>query len=302
MTTHNRDKPADVIAVIKKNAKDEKFNREGKLFTLSLSDFKSVYFQIRSSKPDILLDVILNGNWALAQFSEMCNDRIRIRPDNFYNNLKKALSYRLYIDENDFDFASPFVNIFGQKKRLSFWDFMWEEVEANGLKAVIIFISLIFLLNFLVVKGNNTLLSTINQVIISISTIFFGIFILFTASQNLQTFTNSNLFSKGTSHRFMSVDKNVSRLSIFTIWVTAINLALSISPNILSIIIVNTSFFVITIRDLVLISTSFVITSMFVAMFTVEQYYFDRIRLIYETDKSKEMLDKRFDDLNQTNK
>jgi len=256
---------------------------------------------MRAHNPDIKIDIVLNGNWALAQFSEICNHRIRILPDNHFIPIKKALGYRLHIDEKDFEFASPFINFFGQKERFSFFDFLKEEVEVNGIKATITFFLSLVLLYFFLEMGHDSLLSTVNQVIISIATIFFGIFILFTASQNLQTFTNSNLFTRGASHRFMSVDKYVSRLSIFTIWITAINVAFSISPNILQTIILTTAFHVFTIQDLLLFTTSFVITSMFVAMLTVEQYYFERIRFIYETDNSKMLLDKRFDDENRSN-
>jgi hypothetical protein len=114
MNTPNRDKTADVIAAF------VTIGKEGKIFTLSLSDFKSVYFQMRAHNPDIKIDIVLNGNWALAQFSEICNHRIRILPDNHFIPIKKALGYRLHIDEKDFEFASPFINFFGQKERFSF--------------------------------------------------------------------------------------------------------------------------------------------------------------------------------------
>ena len=51
------------------------------VFTLNLSQFREVYQAIQRNAQGTPVDIVLNGDWAMVQFSRLCNHRIRVLQD-----------------------------------------------------------------------------------------------------------------------------------------------------------------------------------------------------------------------------
>ena len=83
-----------------------------KIFTLSLSRFKDLYQQVHGQRSETKIDVVLNGTWALVQFSELCNHRIRVLPDNLFRRGYKLIGRRLYLEKHDFEIAFSSATFF----------------------------------------------------------------------------------------------------------------------------------------------------------------------------------------------
>ena len=174
-------------------------DREKAGFTLSVQSFREVFLGIQKEYPGTPVDIVLNGDWAMAQFSRISNQRIRIIPvsTTILRHIKpKALS------EDDFDFAALHATFYGVRKPLSFIAFIREELSANPFKLLTVFLLTFFI--FFLISSNDHIekLIPINELIITSTTLFLSIFLLFTVSQNVEKFQNLMLFATGLTHRF----------------------------------------------------------------------------------------------------
>lgn len=257
---------------------------EPKNFILTISQFKLLYQQLSEIYGNTRVDIVLNGKWALVQFSEICNHRIRIFPDNHKRPLLNFFNIRLFLEKDDFEIVYQNVRFYGQEEFLTTGRFLIEEIQVNGLRtsAIIIF-SIVFLHYF----SSDKSIQAANELLIVIGSIFFSIFILFTVNQNLPLI-KLPMFKKGLTHRFMSVDAKITHLVIFVIGLSFFNLILS-----------NITSLTQEMYCVLVISTSFSIGLMGISLLTVVQYYFSRIKMIYETDMSKKILTEAFEESNK---
>lgn len=252
-------------------------------FILTLSQFKTVYQAIYKNHGNTRVDIVLNGDWALIQFSELCNHRIRVLPDNLFHRFRKALNIRLYLEKDDFEIAYSSAKFYGQEKYINTRRFLKEEIQVNGFRSLVILFFSGLLLSLI---NSQESVKAANELLIGVASIFFSIFLLFTVSQNLPELKVS-LFKSGLTHRFVQIDAKVTYQVIVVIGVAFINLVLAENANItqigLQIITWSTAF------GIALIGTSF---------FTVVQYYFSRAKALYETEMSKKVLDAAFEEAN----
>lgn len=267
------------------------------IFTLTLAQFKELYQEIYRQRGNTRLDVVLNGEWALVQFSELCNHRVRILPDNLLRPPLKFLNLHLYLEKDDFEMIFSSATFFGQERYLTLWRFLKEEFQVNGMKALIIF-GLSGLFFSLVARSSPNVVASINEVLITISAIFFSIFMLFTISQNLPLMDLS-LFKRGLPHRFVQIDKKIANSTIFAVGISALNRALAENPVV---VVPSTRFwsqFTVDFTVMLNWSTALAISIIAISLLIVVQYYFKRIQFLYETDLSKKLLDESFSNINK---
>lgn len=259
---------------------------EPKIFTLPLADFKEVFRQVYKQRGDSAVDIVLNGNWALAQFSSLCNHRIRVVPDNIYRKLPRVLGLGLYLEEKDFEIAASVATFYGQRKYLTLRRFIGEELSGGGIRLLLIFTTSGAILTLLAQSaGAVEILKSANEVLIGVATIFFSIFMLFTASQNTSIIENPLLFRKGVTHRFVRVDKLVSWVAFLALCVAASNRVLVESQ-------------IVTNWGILPWTSALAITLMADSLLAVVHYYAERVRYSYESDQSRKLLDEVFEKRN----
>jgi len=251
-------------------------------FILTLSQFKTIYQVINKKRGNTRIDIVLNGDWALIQFSELCNHRIRVLPDNLYRRIPKFFNFHLYLDKEDFEITYSAAKFYGQEKYLNFGRFLKEEVQVNGFRILFLLV-----LSGIMLTAINSIESvkTANELLIGVASIFFSIFLLFTVSQNLLVL-KLPLFKAGLTHRFIQIDSKITYLVICVIGLAFVNIVFVEMPNIT--------------QELLIVlfwSTAFGIALMGASFFTVVQYYFKRARILYETDLSKRILDDAFQEI-----
>ena len=262
-------------------------------FTLSLSDFKIVYREIQKRFVGVPIDIVMNGDWAAVQFTGIHNHRIRVVSDYRSKRLARALGYRQYLEEKDFEIAASSATIYGARQPLSLSLFVREEADANKIRGPLIFFATGILLMILT-KSSASLdsMSTANDLLVGIASIFFTIFMLFTASQNLPV-GELQLFKSGLSHRFVQVDMWVARMAILALAVAVVNRVLvagAIVPN------SNASVQAAPLPpdwaiNLVPWTTAIGVVLMATCLFAVVDYYLKRTRNLFEHDLSKQVLD-----------
>jgi hypothetical protein len=263
------------------------------MFTMSLSGFKTVFRELQKQPNPLTVDVVLNGDWALVQFTELCNHRIRVLPDSRLRWLPRVLGFHLYLEEKDFEIVATSANFYGQREYLTLWRFIREELSVNGIKSLVIFaVSAAFLILLTQASTSTEILKSANEVLLGIAAIFFSIFMLFTASQKQPSVADLALFKKGLTHRFLQVDKFVAWFAIIALAIAAIGRVLTESPAGQVLTLPNLT---ITLRDTIPWITSAGITLMSVSLLTVVHYYFERVRYLHETELSKKLLDEVFE-------
>ena len=260
-------------------------------FTLSVQCFREVFLGIQQEYPGTPVDIVLNGDWAMAQFSRISNQRIRILPV-FTTRLRHIEPQVL--SEDDFDFAALYATFYGARKPLSFLAFLREELSANPFKLLIVFLATFFIFFLISSNGNITKLIPINELIITSITLFLSIFLLFTVSQNLEKSQNLMFFSTGLTHRFFSVDRYVAIIAILALLLGFFNVVLAeILPN------HNWALFKYTIQtpdslELTIIaslSTALATTLLVDSFLALTNYYFYRVRYLVEQELTRQLLD-----------
>lgn len=191
-------------------------------FILTLSQFKTIYQEIYEKRGNTRVDIVLNGDWALVQFGELCNHRIRVLPDNLCRRIPKFFNLHLYLEKEDFEIAYSAAKFYGQEKYLHFGRFLQEEIQVNGFR--IIFLLVLSGLSLTAINSVESV-RTANELLIGVAAIFFSIFLLFTVSQNLPVL-KLPLFKAGLTHRFIQVDSKITYLVIFVIGLSFVNLVL----------------------------------------------------------------------------
>ena len=269
---------------------------EPKNFILPLAEFKTVFKEVQKHRSGTKIDVILNGDWAIVQFSELCNHRIRVLPDNSFHPVLKLLGVHQYIEEEDFEIAAAVANIYGQRKYLTLGRFVLEEFLTEGLPGLTVFLISGILFAWLInLSSSFDVIKSANDLLIGVSTIFFSIFMLFTASQNLSSIVTPDLFKQGLTHRFIQVDKMVSWISIAALGLAGLN---RVVVETISMINIETNIgrlFVLNSQRIIPWTTSLAVSLITISFLIVVRYYYKRVQNLLETDLSKKLLDETFE-------
>ena len=271
------DKIEDILPLILKNPQN-KYS-----FTLNFEDFISICINLNNQIVDFHVFVVLNGNWALAKFSKSgCVFRI-------FKKSKKGKIFR--IAEDDFKVIKPFTEIHGLLSNFGYLDFLKEELSINGLQLIVFFIvcSLIFIILWLKIFFSISFLQTINQSLISIGAIFFSVYILFTFSQTIGNKFSNIYYKKGIPQRYQLIDKYITRTTSISIWGSLLSLLvidILIKENILACnLYANT---ILSYLAIFLSSTS--VTILVFSFFYIQDYYFNRIKNLSDSEISMEIL------------
>jgi hypothetical protein len=265
---------------------------EPKIFKLSLSAFKDLYQRLQGQKQGTVVDILLNGKWAFIQFSQLCNHRIRILPDNKFRTIPRFLGIRQYLEEKDFEIASINARFFGQRRYLTIGRFFLEEIETDGWLGLTIFILTGLLLSWLTnSSGKVDAIKTANDLLIGISSIFFSIFMLFTVSQNLPSIANLYLFKSGLTHRFIGIDRLISWISVLALGIALGNRVVVESEWVFNIQLVASRPGLIGRNEILPWSTAIAMSLIFSSLFIVVRYYLKRVEYLLERELSKQLLD-----------
>jgi len=260
-------------------------------FTLSIQGFREVYFDIQKIHPGTPVDIVLNGDWAMAQFTRISNQRIRIFPTSTI--MSHIYNSRL-LSEDDFDFASLHATFYGARRPLSFFSFLREEFASHPFIILVVF-SVSFLIFFLIADNINTAkLIPINELIITSATLFLSIFLLFTVSQNIEKLHNLSFFANGLTYRFFAIDRYVAILALLALLTSFLNVVLVlISPDqkwtIFSHEIQTPDSFILSILTALL--TSIATTLLVDSFLALVNYYFFRVRYLIEQELTRQLLD-----------
>jgi len=264
------------------------------MFTLSLEQFKVLYQNVYTAKGESKVDIVLNGQWALIQFAELCSHRIRVVPDR--RSKRNFLNQAAFLEKDDFEIAYSSATFYGMDRYINTRRFLAEEIETNWF-TITIFIVLSVLVMYFLVRNNvnqKDTFSSANELLIGISSIFFSIFLLYTASQNL-SIVNEDMFVRGLMHRFIQVDRQIMNLALIAVSISGVNLLIAgaFDPQKLILLLPWTQFSLL-LSHILIISTALAMTIMGIVFHSVVEYYFRRIQYQYETDLSKRILDRTF--------
>jgi hypothetical protein len=266
---------------------------EPRLHTLKLSQFKQlVRTQIAKSGSNVELHIVLNGDWALAQFKGPTPHRIRVLPDNLFRGLHRFLGIGLSLREGDFEVAAGHSTIHGYRRPISLLTFIRGEPIRNLIFLLALFFSSGFSLNFAVeTSGQADVVETASEVIIQVSAIYFSVFMLFVAAQGLPTRLGKGLFENGLTHRFFAIDRLISVFSLLALSLAAFTRILVEFPESNSIWILGMGRLELDLTVVFPWTTAVAITLMAYSLVAFAGYYIDRSRRLVESEMSKELLD-----------
>jgi hypothetical protein len=271
------------------------------MFTLKLSECREVYQQIEKRVGNTPVDIVLNGDWAMVQFSRLCNHRIRVIQDP-PTGLISRIVRRTGLSERDFEFASLHTQFYGARIHLSFLCFLREEMSTNWLPLVPTMIILWVLFQFVLgtaSTGASDALEKVNELVLTATTLYLSIFLLFTISQNIDLVRDPHLFRNGLTHRFFRVDQFLAFLAVVVLCI-----------SILNVIILNISYpvslrvwgWILTLPNLTVVApflTAAGVTILVDCFLALIGYYFRRVRYVVERELTKNLLDEIMEERNQ---
>ena len=259
------------------------------IIDLKIDEFQILFQRIQKDCPGIPVDLIINGDWAIAQFSSVSSQRIRIikpRRKTIF-----CLNPRRILQEKDFEFLKPFGNIFGTKRKFGFLQFVFEEIQSNWLILIISFLISYFFINTLINSSDGVSdIKFLFETLITILALFLSVFILFTVSQNAELIKDIYLFREGITFRFFRVDKYLAVLAFVDLLICLISFMIITLPSSITVNKVNITLH----KDIIISLTgSFSITIIIDCFLGLISYYFKRVRFIFEKDLSKRFLDEK---------
>jgi len=267
------------------------------IFTLNLSQFREVYQAIQQNVESKPVDIVLNGDWAMVQFSRLCNHRIRVT-QNLPSNFLSRLVHKTVLTEEDFDFAI-YSEFYGARTYLSLRSFLVEEISTNGFPLLLtMLISLIVFQSILGTAGKGVL-EKVNELLLTATTLYLSVFLLFTVSQNVELVKDPFLFREGLTHRFFRVDQLLASLAVAVMCVSILDvILLNLSPPV-SVSLLGRTF---TLPDVSVIApflSALGVTMLVDCFLALIQYYSRRVRYILEKDLTKRLLDKVMEERNR---
>ena len=275
--------------------------QEPQKIEISLDRFKELYRSLHRAGEVSRVDIVLNGDWAMAQFAQLSNQRIIVRPNNYYNEWHRRFHIHVHLEEKDFEFADAAASFYGELRYLTLFRFIVEEMKADGLPLLAILI-LTGLFLRLVAKDSSSIgiLKSTNDVLIAVSTLFFSLYILMTVTQNLPR-TDSpealSLFKRGLMHRFMHVDTFVAWFALLALLI-AVASRITTESGALLVQTFSVGLISVELWQIVLWMTSVALTLIAGSLIIVVRYYFARIKDLQETELTKRLLDITFEHQN----
>lgn len=265
---------------------------------LSLLEFRQVYVQVQEQRPGTPVDIVLNGDWAMAQFSKLCNHRIRIQRDPPGSWLLR-LRGRRPLAESDFDFAVLHGAFYGARKRISFLSLLWEEITQVWLLMLVLFAVAVVVFGWLLNNAGPEPLAKLNELLLVTITLYLSIFLLFTVSQNIDWIRNRRLFQEGLTHRFLRVDSFMTVLALIAFCLALTNVVLLAIANPVTLTIFGRTLSISNRSTIIAFLSAGAVTVILDCFLTLTRYYFGRVRNMLETDMTKEVLDQLMTERNQ---
>ena len=81
------------------------------------------------------------------------------------------------------------------------------------------------------VPSGKDALQRISEALLTASTLYLSVFILFTVSQNAEVLKDTFLFRQGLTYRFFQVDRILASLAVYLILAIILNIILEIYPR-----------------------------------------------------------------------
>lgn len=270
------------------------------MFTLGLSGFQEVYQEVQRTVGSTPVDIVLNGDWAVAQFSQLCNHRIRVLQDP-PSNLLSRVTHKRALTERDFEFSSLHSEFYGARTHLSFLSFLAEELSASWLPLAFIMIILWTVFQFLVNTASTSLeaLEKVNELLLTATTLYLSIFLLFTISQNSDLVKDPYLFRKGLTHRFFRVDQLLAFLAVVVICISIINTIILNIPSPISLSLLGRTFTLPVVTAVAPFLSAAGVTILADCFLAFIRYYFRRVRYIIERELTKDLLDEVMEERNR---
>ena|SRR3990172_1193770 len=266
---------------------------QARLFTLKLSQFKQlVRNQVSRSGSSIRLDIVLNGDWALAQFKDPPPHRIRVLPDNLFRKPYRLLGIGLRLDEEDFEIAAGHSVVHGYRQPIGLLRFIREERLRNQILLLALFVATGYAFQSAVAaSGTFDVIKTANDVLIQVSAIFYSVFMLFVAAQGMPQRLRVSSFKRGLTHRFFAVDRYVSAFSLLALSLAAATRILVDFPETTLSGLRGRVGLTLNASALSPWTTALAATLMAFSLLAFAEHYLDRSRRLAETEMSKELLD-----------
>ena len=243
-------------------------------FPVSLDEFQRFYSTfVNLTKKSPTVSLVSLEDHVIGQFSD-------ISPQHFDITDKRTLL------STDFDFIQDVRWYGANKKPEMFIPFLWREFRQNFLKLAIVAITSISILFF---ADNLDLNELIISLLIQSSTVFLGLYIIFTVSQSQGLYSDMQLFKSGILHRYYRDDRNITLLGILTVSFTFLNagilyLLLGYAPNLY-----------IRLSKALLLTINIVL--LFDTFLTVANYYLERNRDVTERNIVAEILHTDYQEL-----
>jgi len=234
---------------------------------VSLEEFQRFYSSfVNIKKVSPLVSLVNLEDRVIGQFYD-------ISPQHFEITSKESLL------ADDFDFIQEVKWYGGNKKPERFISFLWRELKQNFFKLLIVAVISISILFY---ADSLPLYELIISLLIQSSTVFLGLYIIFTVSQSQSLYSDLQLFISGVLHRYYRDDRNITLLGILTVSFTFLNsgilyLLLGYEPNLY--IRFGKALFL-TVNIILLFDT----------FLTVANYYLERNRDILERNIVSEIL------------
>jgi hypothetical protein len=245
-----------------------------KALQVSLDEFQRFYSTfVNLTKSSPVVSLVNIEDTVIAQFSN-------ISPQHFLIVEKESLL------ENDFRFIQNRRWYGAKVKPEKFFAFLWKEFK-NNFNSLILVGLVSFTLLFWV--NNDGLYQLLVSLLIQSSTVFLGLYIIFTVSQSQKLYQDLRLFKSGILHKYFRDDKNVTMLGILTISSTFLNsgviyLLSGFTPNLLA-------------QITKALFSSITVVLLFDTFLTVANYYLERNRDVIERDIVAEILHEDYHDL-----
>ena len=236
---------------------------------LTFDEFQRLYsimIEMRDGQVPVLSVVNLESE-IFAQFSD-------VAPQHFLIKCPRSISRK------SFGFVSNLLWHGTENMPESFGSFLIQEVKQNAKKILPILIVFAVLLFF---ANSDNLYELMTSLLITSSTVFLTIYLIFTVAQSQALQKDRQLFEQGVLQKYYRDDRNVTLLAILTIALIFLNstlLAIA-SQGIAS---SNLWYMQLSLRGGKAISTALVITLLFHSFFTVADYYLQRTRDVTERD------------------
>lgn len=243
---------------------------------LDLAGFKRMYRQVQLiadqegvQTPSV--DVLLLTETALVQFETAPNFVLRIiesRP----------------LTRTDFEIIIV-GNYYGNLNPVPVRGLVWTELKKNGK-----YLFPVFVLFFILICSHKTdaVLETISQMLVEANALFVSIFTLFTITQNRELFASKELAATGFTHRMMRNDWFMTTLSILSLILAFVSVAI-IGTNLDLVIFAGRSIEITLARLIVVLALVLLID----CLLSVTQYYLKAMHTAVESKMYRDIMARR---------